>query len=171
MVVTDPEDAGERHRGGLRSDCDGRCHRVLAVRRGRGYRRGAGGRGVRGIRAPRVADRRRVERHLGLAADHVPGGHAHAVRGADTAGHRMRCDVHHNPNVRRRDSGTRDTRFLKTVCARTSCVVFVFGLGVRCRLENGNPDSRHIPIYRKPNQYCTTTCVSVGVYFLNVFVL
>lgn len=113
MVVTDPENAGERLRGGLRSVADGRGHRVLAVRRRRGDRCGAGGRGVRGVRAPRVADRRRVERHLGLADDHVPDGHARTVRGTYTAGRRMRCHVHHNTYVRRRDCGTRDTRFLK----------------------------------------------------------
>lgn len=112
MVVTGPNDAGERDGRQLRSFVHGRGHGKFTVRRGRGDRRGTGRRRVRGVRAPRVAHRQRGARVLRVAHGSVPEGQAYAVRGTDTPGRRVRRHGHHNTHVRRRDSGTRNTRFI-----------------------------------------------------------
>jgi len=112
MVIADDDDVGERDRRQFRGVVHGRGDRVLAVRRGRRDRCRTGrGRVVR-VRPTSVAHRQRGARGLRLVDDRVPEGRADAVRGPDTAGRRVRCHVHHNTHVRRRDCRTRDPRFL-----------------------------------------------------------
>lgn len=110
MVVAHPDDARQRHGRQLRGVADGRGHGRLAVRRRCRHRGRARRRRVRRVRPPRVADRRRGARRVRLADDRLPEGHAHAIRGPDPAGRRVRRHVRHRAHVRRRDRGARDTR-------------------------------------------------------------
>lgn len=112
MVVTGSNDAGKRDSRQLRSIVHGRGHGKFVVRGWRGNRRRAGRCRIHGVRAPRVTHRQRGARVFRVANGYVPEGQAHAVRGTDTPGRRVRCYGYYNTHVRRRDSGTRNTRFL-----------------------------------------------------------
>lgn len=120
MVVAHSGDAGERHRRQLRRVSDGRGHRQLAVRRRCGDRRRARWRGFRRVRPPRVIDRQRGARGVRVADDRLPEGHPHAIRRAHPAGRRVWSDVHHHTHVRRRDSRTRNKRFLSITTHKTN---------------------------------------------------
>lgn len=112
MVLANADDVGERDRRQLRGVVHGRRDRVLAVWRGRRNRCRSRWRRFVCVRPASVAYRQRGARGLRVADDRIPEGRPDVVRGPDTAGRRVRCHVHHNTHVRRRDCRTRDPRFL-----------------------------------------------------------